>query len=116
MNNNNFNINFNKTKPGPGDYDPKLPRTITGGVIGTAGSNPSFILSNNSSPGPGTYNLSSPVKSTGTGVIPFTGRGKTNTDILISNSKLLPGIITSVSFPHIFNFNFYNYSYTLSLI
>jgi len=74
---------------GPGDYDPILPAVIIGGVMPRAGSTPASILPPPASPGPGSYNLDSRPKTTGT--IPFQGRGKMETDLLIASAKLQPG-------------------------
>lgn len=54
-----------------------------------AGAFPTSILPSSASPGPGAYNLDNRPKTTGT--IPFMGRGKMETDILVASAKLMPG-------------------------
>ena len=75
--------------PGPGDYDPVYPRTIKCGGFSKAGTRPSSVLAPPPSPGPGAYNLE--LRPQSSGVIPFMGRGKTDTDLLIHAAKLVPG-------------------------
>ena len=74
---------------GPGEYSPVNTRKLTGGVIGRAGALSNSILSAPPSPGPASYDLNMRPKTTG--AIPFMGRGKTDTDVLVTAAKLSPG-------------------------
>ena len=76
--------------PGPGEYSPKQVSTVRCGKFGLAGSRPSSILAPPPSPGPMDYNIEN--RPSSQGVIPFMGRGKDDTDILIARAQLLPGV------------------------
>ena len=75
--------------PGPGTYTPTYDRSMRCGKFGLAGSRPSSVLAPPPNPGPMDYHPKE--SSSAQGVIPFMGRGKDDTDILILRAQQLPG-------------------------